>query len=180
MLNIKQKLKLSFWQKPSKLPFSQVLWAILLLTGCSSSRLSNFSSISQKHPFTTSFHGLVVMDANSGKILHNTNGNKYFIPASNVKIFTLFASKKLLQQKAPALEYILKNDTIYVKGTGYPGTFHPYFEDSTAISFMKAHKTSHFFFLRRKYRGMALVGHGRILIPISLLKTTIFPYMGMY
>ncbi|WP_435622813.1 D-alanyl-D-alanine carboxypeptidase [Flagellimonas sp.] len=133
-------MKLSFWQKLRKLLFLQVLWAILLFTGCSSSRLSNFSSVSQKHPFTTSFHGLVVMDANSGKTLHNTNGNKYFIPASNVKIFTLFASKKLLPQKAPALEYILKNDTTYVKGTGYPGTFHPYFEDSTAISFLKEHK----------------------------------------
>lgn len=80
------------------------------------------------------------MDANSGKLLHNTNGSNYFIPASNVKIFTLFAAKKMLPKKAPALYYVLKNDSTYIKGTGYPTSFHPYFKDSTLFSFLNKQK----------------------------------------
>ncbi len=113
------------------------LTLILVFIGCSSSRLSKFSSTIQQEPFNTSFHSWVVMDANSGKVLHNTNGDKYFIPASNVKIFTLFASKKMLPKKAPALQYYVTEDTTFIKGTGYPTTLHPYFKDSTVITFME-------------------------------------------
>ncbi|WP_245912019.1 D-alanyl-D-alanine carboxypeptidase [Flagellimonas meridianipacifica] len=93
--------------------------------------------MSTKEPFETSFHGLVVIDANSGKVLHSTNGDKYFIPASNVKIFTLFAAKKMLSKKAPALKYVFRNDTTYIKGTGYPASLHPYFNDSLGVFFLK-------------------------------------------
>nr|WP_298999278.1 D-alanyl-D-alanine carboxypeptidase [uncultured Allomuricauda sp.] len=137
MLNIKQKLESSHYTKACKALFVSAFCSILFLTGCSSSRLSKSLSVSSKEPFKTSFHGLVVMDAATGKVIHNTNGDRYFIPASNVKIFTLFATKKILSKKAPVLKYVYKNDTTYIKGTGYPASLHPYFEDSTGVSFLK-------------------------------------------
>ena len=136
-------------QKDYKIQFNTLKISSILLyflvVSCATSRLSKFSDKFEKPPYDTSFHGLVVMEASSGKVLHNTNGDKYFIPASNVKIFTLFASKKMLPQKAPALEYVFDKDTVLIKGTGYPATLHPYFKDSTVISFLKKQKNITFY-----------------------------------
>ncbi len=123
-------------KKRKVLNFS-ILCACFCFVSCSSSRLSNFTPGFDTTPFTDSFHGLVVFDPISGKILHNTNGNKYFIPASNVKIFTLYTSRKMLPKKSPVLHYYQRSDTTYIKGTGYPASMHPFFKDSTLISFLK-------------------------------------------
>ncbi|MEM9361817.1 MAG: D-alanyl-D-alanine carboxypeptidase [Bacteroidota bacterium] len=130
----------SFEKRLHKILFISTFILLFTLTGCASSRLTKFSSVSHEDSFSSSFHGLVLLDANTGKVLHNTNGGTFFIPASNVKIFTLFAAKKLLPRKAPALHYVSQEDTTYIKGTGYPATLHPYFKDSTIFSFLRNKK----------------------------------------
>ncbi len=84
------------------------------------------------------FTGLVVFDPVSKDTLFNHNGKKYFTPASNVKIFTLFTAIELLPNAMPALKYRFENDTTFIEGTGDPTLLHPYFKDSTALQFMKS------------------------------------------
>ncbi|HCO82666.1 MAG TPA: D-alanyl-D-alanine carboxypeptidase, partial [Arenibacter sp.] len=86
------------------------------------------------------FQGLLIYDPAKKDTLYSLNSQKYFTPASNTKIITLYTSLKTLPEKIPALKYIAKNDTLYMEGTGDPSLLHPYFGDSTAIKFAKNYK----------------------------------------
>lgn len=115
---------------------------LLVLTSCSSKhkiigkQLDKYLSSSfYKNQFT----GVLVIDANSKDTLYDQNSAKYFTPASNTKIFTLFASLKILPKKVPALHYIQSRDTLYFEGTGDPSFLHPYIKDSTTLNFLKSY-----------------------------------------
>lgn len=85
------------------------------------------------------FVGFLVYDPVKRDTLYNYNGQKYFTPASNTKIFTLYTALKLLPDRIPALKYIAQDDTLYIQGTGDPSLLHPFFKDSTALRFLKTY-----------------------------------------
>lgn len=108
----------------------------VLLASCSPTR-KFVSSQLEKENLSHSFHGLVVVDAQSKKTLYNTNGGKYFTPASNTKIVTFYTGVKLLPKRIPTLKYTIANDTLFIEGTGDPSWLHPHLKDSTAIQWLK-------------------------------------------
>ena len=83
--------------------------------------------------FENQFTGIYIYDVTKDKVVYNYQGEKYFTPASNVKIFTLFTGLEMLSDSIPAFKYEVNKDTITVKGTGDPTLFHNYFKDSTAL-----------------------------------------------
>ncbi|MGW9686727.1 D-alanyl-D-alanine carboxypeptidase [Flagellimonas sp. 2504JD1-5] len=99
--------------------------------------MSKFNNQLEEGAFKNSFHGLVVMDSKTNKVLYNTNGDRYYTPASNTKIVTLFAGIKIIPKQFPTLKYIEKNDSVFIVPTGDPSWLHPYFKDSTGINFLK-------------------------------------------
>ncbi|MCX2681448.1 D-alanyl-D-alanine carboxypeptidase [Galbibacter sp. EGI 63066] len=111
----------------------------LFLVGCSSNRLlikevdRNLESGFYKNQFT----GLFVYHPATGDTLINYNGEKYFTPASNTKIFTFYTAHKLLPEYLPTLRYAVHNDTIYMEGIGNPASLHPYLKDSSLVNFLK-------------------------------------------
>ncbi|WP_339627682.1 D-alanyl-D-alanine carboxypeptidase [uncultured Maribacter sp.] len=117
-----------------------ILAIFIALSACSAKKSiitkqlnSNLSSSFYKNQFT----GVLVIDAKTKDTIYNQDSHKYFIPASNTKIFTLFAALKTLPRKAPTLRYININDTLYFEGTGDPSFLHPYLKDSTSLHFLK-------------------------------------------
>ncbi len=108
----------------------------LFLLSCSGVNRTLNTDI-QQELFENSFHGLVIWDHTSEKIVFDHNGDNYFTPASNVKIFTLYAAQRLLPKYTPTLKYAYVNDTLFVEGTGDPSWMHPYFQDSTGIVWLK-------------------------------------------
>ncbi|MEO0504562.1 MAG: D-alanyl-D-alanine carboxypeptidase [Bacteroidota bacterium] len=117
-----------------------VLNSILVLTSCAGPRLSIVSTTLDNDNFVKSLHGWVVFDPVKEKVIHNASGHRYFIPASNTKIATLYASHVLIAPNSPALEYLIKNDTLYFRGTGYPALAHPTVTDSVILPFLKSNK----------------------------------------
>ena len=116
-----------------------LLLLILLFVGCATVRRSLVKKIDtqiKSDQYDNQFTGFLVIDPESKDTIYNINSVKYFTPASNTKIFTLFAALKLLPDSIPTLKYIVGNDTLYVQGTGDPSVLHPYFNDSTALHFM--------------------------------------------
>ncbi|SEK34319.1 D-alanyl-D-alanine carboxypeptidase / D-alanyl-D-alanine-endopeptidase (penicillin-binding protein 4) [Maribacter orientalis] len=118
---------------------TSILAIFIVLSACSSKKSiikkqlnSNLSSSFYKNQFT----GVLVIDAKTKDTIYDQDSHKYFIPASNTKIFTLFAALKTLPKKAPTLRYININDTLYFEGTGDPSFLHPYLKDSTAFHFL--------------------------------------------
>lgn len=121
--------------------FILIIALVLLLISCGSNK--SFISKSLDKHLATSFYenqftGVLVVDAASKDTLYNRNAQKYFIPASNTKIFTLFAALKTLPTFIPALKYVEQNDSLYFEGTGDPSFLHPYVKDSTAFNFLKS------------------------------------------
>ncbi len=64
--------------------------------------------------------GFLLFDPQSGKDLVAYHSRRYFTPASNTKIFTLYTSLQLLGDSIPALHYIERNDSLIFWGTGDP------------------------------------------------------------
>jgi len=83
--------------------------------------------------YENQFTGIYIYDVNADKEVYNYNGDKYFTPASNTKIFTLFTGLTMLPDSIPAFKYSVNKDTITIQGTGDPTFLHNYFKDSTAI-----------------------------------------------
>lgn len=108
----------------------------LLLSSCSTVRKTLDRRLDNR-AMANSFHGLVVVNAETGKVLYQRNGNRYFTPASNTKIFTMYASIKMLPKNVPSLHYAVSGDTLYIEGTGDPSWLHPHLGDSTAIQWLR-------------------------------------------
>ncbi len=64
--------------------------------------------------------GFVLYDPQEKKTIYEFNSNKYFTPASNTKIFTLFASLNIIGDSIPGIKYIQRNDSLIFWGTGDP------------------------------------------------------------
>lgn len=87
--------------------------------------------------YSTQFTGFYLYDPITKEELYNYNGNKFFIPASNTKIFTLYTAMKMLNDSIPAFKYQLINDEIHVQGTGDPTFLHPKYKNTRAVDFLK-------------------------------------------
>jgi D-alanyl-D-alanine carboxypeptidase/D-alanyl-D-alanine-endopeptidase (penicillin-binding protein 4) len=90
--------------------------------------------------------GFVLFDVERNTTVYDFNGSKYFTPASNTKIFTFFASLKILGDSVPALEYIQHDDSLICWGTGDPSfLYKEVFYDSGIYHFLKSADSKLFF-----------------------------------
>lgn len=111
---------------------------IFLLIGCKSTQVSKkITKQLSSNFFENQFTGLLVYDPASNDTLFNFNADKYFTPASNTKIFTLYSGLQYLPERIPAFKYSVEKDTLTVLGTGDPSFLHSYFQDSTALKVFK-------------------------------------------
>jgi len=62
--------------------------------------------------------GFLLYDPSSKKNLIEHQSNRYFTPASNTKIFTFYASLKLLGDSTVAIRYVQHGDSLIFWGTG--------------------------------------------------------------
>ncbi|MEO8773878.1 MAG: D-alanyl-D-alanine carboxypeptidase [Gelidibacter sp.] len=90
--------------------------------------------------YENQFTGFMVYNPRTKDTVFKHNAERYFTPASNTKIFTLYTGLQYLPEKIPAFKYTVHQDTLIVKGTGDPSFLHPYFKDSAALNFMKNYK----------------------------------------
>lgn len=131
LIIIFRKMKLNF----------AVICLCILLGSCKSSHLSKKITKNLDTSFyDNQFTGLLVVNPETKDTVFNYNANKYFIPASNTKIFTLYTALQTLPEKVPAFKYNIEADTITIQGTGDPTFLHPFFNDSTAIKLVSNYK----------------------------------------
>ena len=116
---------------------------ILIIIGflsCRSSKLrtlnKSLNTIIDDSFYDNQFTGVFIYDPETKDTLYKLNSERFFTPASNTKIFTLYTALKTLQDSIPALTYSIVNDTLFIQGTGDPTFLHPYFKDSTALKFV--------------------------------------------
>ncbi|NHE59225.1 D-alanyl-D-alanine carboxypeptidase [Cyclobacterium plantarum] len=115
----------------------QIYWLFLLLF-CSCTVQKVKKSVYDSEVFEKGHMGFMLYDPVKEKTLVSLNEKKYFIPASNTKIFTFYTSYKVLgDERVNGLNYIEKGDSLLFWGTGDPSLLHPDLQDSTVIHFLQ-------------------------------------------
>ena len=80
----------------------------------------------------------MVVDPIKDKVLVDINSDKYFIPASNTKLFTFYTSYTVLGDSlVNGLNYLEKGDSLIFWGTGDPSLLHPDLKNTVALEFLK-------------------------------------------
>lgn len=124
--------------------YRNTLFVMLLISSfysCKSTYITRNISKKIDAPFyDTQFTGLLVYNPQTKDTLFSYNADKYFTPASNTKIFTLYAALKCLPPQVPAFKYEVEQDTITIQGIGNPTFLHPFFNDSTALKMASNYK----------------------------------------
>lgn len=92
--------------------------------------------IAESPVFSQSFTGFAIYDTERRETLYEYQADKYYTPASNTKVFTLYASLMLLGDSVPAIQYEQRSDSLIITGTGDPTLLHPDIEsiDTTYTS----------------------------------------------
>ena len=85
--------------------------------------------------------GLRVIDPSSGKVLIDYKSNRYFTPASNTKIFTLYTSMKILGDSIPGIYYDHREDSVLLWGTGDPSLLYENVPHSKVVDFLKGQQS---------------------------------------
>ncbi|MGE5108797.1 MAG: D-alanyl-D-alanine carboxypeptidase/D-alanyl-D-alanine-endopeptidase [Sphingobacteriales bacterium] len=81
--------------------------------------------------------GVSVYEPATGKYWYQHDARKYFVPASNTKLFTLYAGMKYLGDSLPGLKYYETADTLFIQPTGDPSLLHPDFNVQRVADFLK-------------------------------------------
>lgn len=128
------------------------LCCLLLALGCSSARKTPVATeaestrfgpaeikreVAESEVLRQSFVGFALYDPELGQTVVEHNADKYFVPASNTKLFTLYASLKMLGDSIPALHYVSRGDSLIFWGTGDPTFTHMDLKNSLAFDFLK-------------------------------------------
>jgi len=124
------------------------IWLGLLIFQLNVSVLRAQSSLTQllENKELKSAHvGIYVYDDSTKKEIADYQSDKYFIPASNTKLFSLYAGMKYLRDSLPGLEYRSDDTALYIFPTGDPSLLHPDFQSQPVIDFLKKTKKKIYF-----------------------------------
>src|SRR6185312_9708360 len=95
-------------------------------------KLFKHSAILNNH-----FTGFALYDLDEKKMIYEQNADKYFIPASNTKLFTYYTCLRMLGDSIPALKYVVRNDSLIFWATGDPTFLHSELKRVKAFNFLK-------------------------------------------
>ena len=123
------------------MPLKLFLLACLFFFACSPSK--QISRSAQKEvindPSLQSAHvGISIFDPSTGKYIYNYQGDKFFVPASNIKIPTCYVAMKYLGDSLPGLKFGISTDSslVGIQPTGDPGFLHPDYSYQPAFNFL--------------------------------------------
>ena len=114
------------------------LW--ILLSACASSGKINRQIIQPliQDSLLKNVHiGIAIWNKKSESFIVQHNSHKYFVPASNVKIATLYAALKYLPDSLPSFDYLNTTDTLFILPKGNPAFLHPDFKELPDFAFLK-------------------------------------------
>jgi serine-type D-Ala-D-Ala carboxypeptidase/endopeptidase (penicillin-binding protein 4) len=95
----------------------------------------------QSPVFARHFYGFMLYDPNGKVTLMQKDADKFFTPASNTKIMTLYTALRVLRDSMPVLRYARQGAFTIVQGQGNPVFLNPMFpQDTMAITFLRRAK----------------------------------------
>ncbi|MCW3111431.1 MAG: hypothetical protein JWQ09_5937 [Segetibacter sp.] len=95
------------------------------------------ASLLDKKELSSAHIGICIFDPATNTYLFNYQGEKYFIPASNTKLFTLYAGLKYLEDSLVAARISVEEGTVLLQATGDPTFLHPDFKNQPLLKFLQ-------------------------------------------
>jgi serine-type D-Ala-D-Ala carboxypeptidase/endopeptidase (penicillin-binding protein 4) len=86
---------------------------------------------------STAHVGISIYEPATGKYWYDYQGDKYFVPASNIKIPTCYAAMKYLGDSLVAARYSVTGKTLYMKSTGDPTFLHPDYDYQPLLALLQ-------------------------------------------
>ena len=121
-----------------------VVGSILILASCSISKQisKQATKILLKDTAISAGHiGISIYEPANNQYWYNHDATKYFVPASNTKLFTLYAGMKYLGDSITGLRYeIDKDSNIRIQPCGDPTFLHPEFLSQPVFDFLSRFK----------------------------------------
>jgi D-alanyl-D-alanine carboxypeptidase/D-alanyl-D-alanine-endopeptidase (penicillin-binding protein 4) len=131
--------KISSCQKRN-FSFLIIFTPLLIITSCSvSQKISNQAKkdLLNNSSISTGHIGISIYEPATDKYWFNLNADKYFVPASNTKLFSLYAGMKYLGDSLVGLRYEKINDNLTaIVGSGDPTFLHPDFKNQPVLDFL--------------------------------------------
>ena len=82
--------------------------------------------------------GISLYDPATAQWLYDHQGDKYFIPASNTKLFSLYAGLKYLGDSVPGILYKETDTALFIAPCGDPSFLHPAYVQQPVFDLLKA------------------------------------------
>ncbi|HSB92561.1 MAG TPA: D-alanyl-D-alanine carboxypeptidase/D-alanyl-D-alanine-endopeptidase [Flavitalea sp.] len=112
----------------------------ILITACGTSarirKAANFLYVDSS--LAGSEVGISIFDPTKNRFVYDHLGDHYFVPASNVKIFTCYAALKYLGDSAIGIRYASNDSAVFIFPTGDPSFLHTDFKSQPVFDFLRA------------------------------------------
>ena len=117
-----------------------IIHCVLLSCVSSSAQISQLadSILINDSVISTGHIGISIYEPATNTYLYNYNATKYFVPASNTKLFTCYAGMKYLGDSLVGLRYDEQGGAVMITGTGDPTFLHPDFKKQPVYDFLKS------------------------------------------
>lgn len=105
----------------------------LYLAGCASVKKS-IVALESKYNYAAGFY---LYNPTTEKELLAHNASQYFTPASNTKVYTLYAANSVLPDSIPAYRYLKTDTALWVWGLANPVFLNPLLPQGSSYAFLK-------------------------------------------
>lgn len=96
--------------------------------------------------------GFALYDMEKEQMLYQKDADKYFVPASNTKLFTFYTGLKTCPDSIPSLRYVERGDSLIFWGTGDPSLLHSVLKGTKAIQLLRQ-SNKKLFFANNRFTG---------------------------
>lgn len=100
--------------------------------------------------------GICVYEPLTKKYLIDHQGDKYFVPCSNVKIATCYAAMKYLDDSIVGLKYLENDSIVYIQGTADPSFLHKDYKIQKIYNWLNTKKNKKIILCNNKFTENSL------------------------
>ncbi|MEO6546611.1 MAG: D-alanyl-D-alanine carboxypeptidase [Ferruginibacter sp.] len=135
---------LSFFSKSLYYNLCLLLVLLLVVASCSISKQISKQAVKvllKDSVIRTGHIGISIYEPATGQYWYNYDAAKYFVPASNTKLFSLYAGLKYLGDSLPGIRYEIDNDSVIrIQPTADPTFLHPEFSSQPVFNLLRRFK----------------------------------------
>ncbi|MDO7743264.1 MAG: D-alanyl-D-alanine carboxypeptidase, partial [Pedobacter sp.] len=135
--------------------FILVFLPLVFIYGCATNQrmASQVKKTFRESKIMGNYHvGFALADTNAEKLIYQEEADKYFTPASNMKLLTFYAALKMLPDSIPSIRYVIRGDSLIFWGNGDPSFLQSRLKGGNTYHFLQS-ATQKLFFAEGRYTG---------------------------